>query len=78
MMKESSFEKKIWFIVILVETALLVIAGIFYKGREAVELTYMQEELVDDSGEAAFYMDRSSECRYLATPEFILRKECIR
>ena len=49
MMKESSFEKKIWFIVILVETALLVIAGIFYKGREAVELTYMQEELVDDS-----------------------------
>ena len=66
MMKESSFEKKIWFIVILVETALLVIAGIFYKGREAVELTYMQEELVDDSGEAAFYMDRSSECRYLA------------
>lgn len=74
MMKEGSFEKKIWFIIILVETALLVIAGIFYKGREAVELTYMQEELVDDSGEAAFYMDRSSELRYLATPEFTLPK----
>ena len=67
MMKEGSFEKKIWFTIILVEAALLVIAGIFYKGREAVELTYIQEELVDDSGESAFYMDRSSECRYLAT-----------
>lgn len=72
MMKKSGFDRKIWFYILLAEVLLLVAAGFFAQRRRPSELVYTQEELLDDSGEAAFYMDRSSECRYVTTPEFTL------
>ena len=69
MTNEDILGKRKWFFLILTEVLLLVAAGMIYGRREAVELSYVQEELIDDSGEAAFYLDRSSDCR---------RRECIR
>lgn len=72
MTREGGFGKRIWIFIIFAEAALLIIAGIFYGRREAAKLSYTQEELVNDDGEAAFYLDRSAGCRYVATPEFTL------
>ena len=72
MIKKSGFDRRIWFYIFLAEALLLVIAGFFAGRRRPLELVYTQEELLDDSGEAAFYMDRSTECKYVTTPEFTL------
>lgn len=72
MIKKSGFDRRIWFYIFLAEALLLVIAGFFAGRRRPLELVYTQEELLDDSGEAAFYMDRSAECKYVTTPEFTL------
>ena len=61
MEKEDILGKRKWFFLILAEALLLVAACIFYGRRETVELNYTQEELIDDSGEAAFYLERSSD-----------------
>lgn len=74
MTEKGSFDKRIWFFIIFAEVLFLCIAGFFYGRREAVEINYPQEALIDDSGEAAFYLDRSVEYRYVATPEFALPK----
>ena len=74
MIKKSGFDRRIWFYIFLAEALLLVIAGFFAERRRPLELVYTQGELLDDSGEAAFYMDRSTECKYVTTPEFTLPK----
>ena len=67
MEKEDILGKRKWFFLILTEALLLVAACIFYGRRETAELNYTQEELIDDSGEAAFYLDRSSDCRFVGS-----------
>ena len=74
MTNEDILGKRKWFFLILTEVLLLVAAGMIYGRREAVELSYVQEELIDDSGEAAFYLDRSSDCRFVGSPELMLPK----
>ena len=74
MEKEDILGKRKWFFLILAEALLLVAACIFYGRRETVELNYTQEELIDDSGEAAFYLERSSDCRFVGSPKLMLPK----
>lgn len=74
MTNEDILGKRKCFFLILTEVLLLVAAGMIYGRREAVELSYAQEELIDDSGEAAFYLDRSSDCRFVGSPELMLPK----
>ena len=74
MTNEDILGKRKCFFLILTEVLLLVAAGMIYGRREAVELSYAQEELIDDSGEAAFYLDRSSDCRFVGSPKLMLPK----
>ncbi len=74
MEKEDILGKRKWSFLILAEALLLVAACIFYGRRETVELNYTQEELIDDSGEAAFYLERSSDCRFVGSPKLMLPK----
>lgn len=59
---------------IVLEVFVLIISGYIYGRRESIELMYPQEELLNDLGENEFYLDRSSEGNYIATPSFTLPK----
>lgn len=74
MVKGTRVDKRIWCFIIILE--LFIWAGIllFLSTRPSVELNYSQDDLVYDSGEAGFYLDKAYAKRYVSTPDFILPK----
>ncbi len=72
MLRKMLSKKKIWCCLIAVELLLLVGGGLLYHNRERVDYTFTQEDLVDDTGAAGFYIDKSSDFAYVATPEVVL------
>ena len=72
MLQKMQLNKKIWLCIAAVELLLLAAAGLLYHNRERVDYTFTQEELVDDTGAAGFYIDKSSDFSYIATPEITL------
>lgn len=71
-LQKKILQKKIWFFLAVVEVLLLVGGGFLYHNRERVELQYTQNDLVDDTGAAGFYIDDSNGISYVATPEVTL------
>ena len=72
MLHKMLSQKKVWCCIAAVELLLLVVVGLLYRGRERVDYQFTQEELVDDTGAAGFYIDKSSDYSYVATPEVTL------
>lgn len=72
MLHKMLSQKKVWCCIAVVELLLLAVAGLLYRGRERVDYQFTQEELVDDTGAAGFYIDKSSDYSYVATPEVTL------
>lgn len=56
------------------ELLLLIAVGLYCANREEINLQFTQEELIDDTGSAAFYLDRSTSSQYVASPGVILPK----
>lgn len=73
-MKKINIRKPIWCIVIAIEIILMCVCFLIYRNKEAVELSFTQDDLIYESGESGFYLDRSSDHLYIATPEFTLPK----
>lgn len=63
---------KVWGGILVVELAIILVSGLLYNRRETVDLSFTQDELVSDLGENMFYIDRSYDHTYVATPEFTL------
>lgn len=74
MWQKMIWQKKIWCCIAAVELLLLAAIGLFYGNRDGVILDFLQEELIDDSENAAFYLDRSTSSQYVASPEIRLPK----
>ncbi len=74
MLRKMISQKKLWCCIAVAELLLLVVAGLLYHNRERVELNFTQDDLVDDTGAAGFYIDKSSSFSYIATPDVILPK----
>ena len=74
MIKGIKFRKKYWFIILLLEIFILIIAGWCYKRKEPVNLTFAQDDLLYDSGENGAYLDTTSSSGYIACKEFVLPK----
>lgn len=43
-----------------------------YSKREHIELNFTQDDLIYDSGESGFYLDKGYEAKYILTPRFTL------
>lgn len=69
---KGKLQKKIWIFLATAEIILLAGGGFLYHNRERVELQFTQDDLVDNTGAAGFYIDKSSGISYVATPELIL------
>lgn len=74
MLQKMLSQKKVWCCIAAIELLLLVAVGLLYHNRERVDYNFSQEDLVDDTGAAGFYIDKSSEYSYVATPEVTLPK----
>lgn len=74
MIKGIKFQKIFWFIIILLEIFILIIAGWSYKRKEPVNLNFTQDDLIYDSGENGAYLDTTSSSAYVASKEFLLPK----
>lgn len=66
------WQKKIWCCIAAVELLVLVAIRLFYGNREEMVLEFAQEELIDDSENAAFYLDYSTSSQYVASPHITL------
>lgn len=73
-MKKMKFSKPVWCCIIAIEIILLCVCYFAYRNRESVELNFTQDDLIYETGESGFYIDRSSSHLYTATPEFTLPK----
>lgn len=60
--------------VIAIEILLLCVCFLIYRNKESVELSFTQDDLLYESGEGGFYLDRSYDHLYIASPEFTLPK----
>lgn len=76
MLHKIRFNKKNWFCIIILELILLGMIFFVLRQRPSVELTYTQDDLIYDSGEAGFYLDTSNskDYTYTATRDFTLPK----
>ncbi|MCM1145329.1 MAG: hypothetical protein NC318_11095 [Blautia sp.] len=71
--KMLKFNRYAWLGVLIVE----ILLGAFYfvqSKQEKAELNFSQEDLLYDSGESGFYLDKSYEGMQVVTPEFTLSK----
>ena len=64
--------KRIWLVIAAVEILLVCLAGFLYSRRAPVEISFIQDDLVYDSGEPGFYLDTTSSSTRISTPEFTL------
>ncbi|MDE6845717.1 MAG: hypothetical protein K2J99_08125, partial [Lachnospiraceae bacterium] len=72
--KSRISDKKFWVCILIFE---ICVCGVFcfrYSKKEPVELNYTQDDLLYDSGEQGFYLDKSYEGKYIASPMFMLPK----
>ena len=72
MLHKIRFNKKIWLCIFLLEVILLGVSWIALRHRPYIELSYTQDDLVYNNGEAGFYLDSSYNARYVTTPEITL------
>lgn len=72
MLHKMLSQKKVWCCIAAAELLLLVVTGLLYRNRDRVDYQFTQEDLVDDTGAAGFYIDKSSDYSYIATPEVTL------
>ena len=72
--KEIKLGRQAWCSIIIIEIILLCVCCFAYGNREFGEFSFTQDDLHYESGASGFYLDRSYDYRYMATPEFILPK----
>ncbi len=72
MLQKIQLNRKVLLGIILAELVMMMAFGFLYSRRETVDLNFSQEDLVSDLGEKMFYIDRSYDHTYVATPEFTL------
>lgn len=70
--KTIKSDKKVWAFLLVLEIILTSLFCFLHSRKEPVELDFMQEELLYDSGENGFYLDMSSDSQFIKTPEFAL------
>lgn len=63
-----------WCGVIAIEIILMCVCCSVYGNREPVDFFFAQGDLCYESGESGFYLDKSHNHQYTATPEFVLPK----
>ena len=73
--KELILSKQVWCCVIVLEILFMCVCGYIYRNRETVELNYTQDDLHYESGESGFYLDKSYDHLYVASPDFTLPKD---
>lgn len=74
MLQKIKSSKLLWFFLIIAELLILCVSGFVYSRREGIELNFTQEDLIYNNGDAGFYLDKSYNYKYIATPEFMLPK----
>ncbi|MCM1086997.1 MAG: hypothetical protein NC419_02495 [Muribaculaceae bacterium] len=72
--KMLKFNRYTWLGVLIVEILLLCVICFAQRKQEKVELNFSQEDLLYDSGESGFYLDKSYGTTYITTPRFTLPK----
>jgi hypothetical protein len=60
------------FLILAAELVLLIVLGCLYSSREKTDLIFAQEELVNENGESAFYVDKSYGYADVMTPSVTL------
>ena len=70
--KSRVSDKKFWLCVLILEVFVCGVLCFQYSKKETVELNFTQDDLIYDSGESGFYLDKSYDGKYIATPGFML------
>lgn len=73
MLQKIHFNKKSLLCIIILELIFLVGTACLHR-QPPIELDYTQDDLVNDSDEPGFYLDKSFDSNYVGTPEIVLPK----
>ena len=68
--RERKLSKQEWCCVIAIEILLMNIAYFIYGNRGTVELSFTQDDLLYESGENGFYLDKLCDHNYMSVPNF--------
>lgn len=73
MLQKIHFNRKTWLCILILELIFLVGTACLHR-QPPIELDYTQDDLVNDSDEPGFYLDKSFDSNYVGTPEIVLPK----